>query len=92
MSRSSVPSCRVPADQTIEQTINCNAKSAGGIIGFNRNSAAYLRWCMTRHVRASFLGATLEMAGMTGDDVRIHINVSSAETGASEECVKSMME
>ena len=43
--RSTVSSCRVAVGQTIEQTINCHAKTAGGIIGFGRNSAAYLRWC-----------------------------------------------
>ena len=91
VSRSSVPACRIPVDQTIEQTINCQAKSKGGIVGFSRNSAAYFRWCMTRHVRASFLAATLEMAGMTCDDVnKVHKDLQPSETRTSEDNVKRM--
>ncbi|KAL8571804.1 hypothetical protein ACOMHN_053962 [Nucella lapillus] len=93
VARSSVPACRIPVDQTIEQTINCQAKSKGGIVGFSRNSAAYFRWCMTRHVRASFLAATLEMAGMTGDDVnKVHKDLQPSGTRTSEDNVKRMTE
>ncbi|KAL8579435.1 hypothetical protein ACOMHN_026800 [Nucella lapillus] len=105
VARSSVPACRIPVDQTIEQTINCQAKSKGGIVGFSRNSAAYFRWCMTRHVRASFLAATLEMAGMTGarflhklrfkrdNDVnKVHKDLQPSGTRTSEDNVKRMTE
>ena len=91
VSRSYVPSCRLPVDQTIEQTINCHAKSKGGIVGFSRNSAAYLRWCMARHVRAAFLAATLEMAGIVEDETRVDKDLSYAETRASEEGVQNMI-
>ena len=47
VSRSTVPLSRNPVDITIEQTINCHAKSHGGIIGFSRNYSAYYRWCVT---------------------------------------------
>ncbi|KAL8593158.1 hypothetical protein ACOMHN_009813 [Nucella lapillus] len=93
VARFSVPACRIPVDQTIEQTINCQAKSKGGIVGFSRNSAAYFRWCMTRHVRASFLAATLEMAGMTGDDInKVHKDLQPSGTRTSEDNVKRMTE
>ena len=65
VSRSSVPRSRNAVDITIEQTINRHAKCQGGIIGFSRNYAAYFRWCMTRHHRAKYVEATLQMTDMT---------------------------
>jgi len=64
VSRSSAPACQNPVDITIEQTINRSAKTAGGVIGFSRNAAAYTRWCVTRHKRASFAQVTMELADM----------------------------
>jgi hypothetical protein len=57
--RSGTPGCRNATDLTIEQTINRSAKTAGGIIGFSRNKAAYYRWCVTRHKRAIYVDLTL---------------------------------
>ena len=48
----------------IKHTFNRHAKSQGGIIGCSRNHSAYYRWCMTRHCRAIYLQATMEMAAM----------------------------
>lgn len=57
---------------TIEQTINKHAKSKGGIIGFSRNYSAYYRWCITRHSRAKYVDATLEMADMKDKESTFH--------------------
>jgi hypothetical protein len=62
--RSSIPGCRNAIDLTIEQTINRSAKTAGGIIGFSRNKAAYYRWCVTRHRRATYVDLTLDELDM----------------------------
>ncbi|KAG1651526.1 hypothetical protein GQR58_026968 [Nymphon striatum] len=43
----------VPTDQALEQTINREAKTQGGIIGFTRRKGALLRWLLTRHVTGS---------------------------------------
>ena len=40
----------VPTDQALEQTINCEAKSEGGIIRFTVRKGALLRWLLTRHI------------------------------------------
>ena len=48
VNRSNVPSSRNAVDITIEQTINCHAKSHSGIVGFSRNRSAYYRWWRTR--------------------------------------------
>ena len=50
-----MPLSRNAVDITIEQTINRHAKSQGGIIGFNRNYAAYYRWCVTLFLADMYL-------------------------------------
>ena len=44
----------VPTDQALEQTINREAKSQGGVIGF---TGALLRWLMTRHITGEYAEA-----------------------------------
>ena len=75
VSRSDVTTSRNAADQTIEQTINRHAKSHGGIVGFSRNFTAYYRWCVTGHMRGSFLAAAMELAGMTDEEETNHKGV-----------------
>ena len=88
--RSNVPGSRNPVDMTIEQTINRHAKCAGGIVGFSRSYSAYYRWCVTRHARASYVAATLEMAGMDNSDDSIHKELRPAEIKQSEEDVMKL--
>ena len=38
----------VPTDQVLKQTINREAKCAGGVIGFTLRKGALLRWIITR--------------------------------------------
>ena len=40
----------VPTDQALEQTVNREAKSHGGIISFTLRKGALLRWLLTRHM------------------------------------------
>ena len=84
VSRSAVPGCRNPIDLTIEQTINRSAKTAGGVVGFSRNSNAYYRWCLARHKRASFLEATMQTLDMVSDSADIHKTNRPAEMKRSE--------
>lgn len=72
VSRSAIPCTRNPVDITIEQTINRHAKCKGGIIGFSKNYSAYYRWCMTRHQRASYVSATLDMANVSTSETASH--------------------
>lgn len=44
----------VPTDQALEQTINREAKSDGGVIGFTLRKSALLRWLLTRHVTGEY--------------------------------------
>ena len=68
VSTSDVPSSRNAVDITTEQTINKHAKSHGGIVGFSRNYAAYFRWCVTRHWRASYVEGAFKMADMVASE------------------------
>ena len=43
---------QVPVDQTIEQTLNRDTKTKGGIIGIGLNRGAVQRWILTAHDRA----------------------------------------
>ncbi len=92
VNRSSVPSSRNAVDITIEQTINRHAKSHGGIIGFSRNYAAYDRWCTTRHHRAGYLNATLELADMNPQDSSSHKDTRKAEIVHSEADVQKVVD
>ena len=47
----------VPTDQALEQTINREAKSEGGIIGFTLRKGALLRWLLSRHISGEYAEA-----------------------------------
>ena len=55
-----------PVDQTIEQTINRNTKTRGGIIGFSLKPGAVKRWINTAHQRSSIVDACRTLAGIEG--------------------------
>ena len=63
---------QVAVHQTIEQTVNRDTKSKGGIIGFSLNKGLVQRWLLTSHGRAAITQACRDMAGLhvtDGDDV-----------------------
>lgn len=74
---------QVAVDQTIEQTINCDTKSKGGIIGFSLNKAAVQRWVLTSHERAAVTQACREMAGTS--------KVDTGEEGVVKEMGKARL-
>ena len=55
---------QVAVDQTTEQTLNCDSKTSGGILGISLNQGAAQRWVLTAHDRAITLQICREMAGM----------------------------
>lgn len=68
---------RVPVDQTIEQTVNRDTKTKGGIIGFSVSNGSVQRWLLTFHERAAITQACREMAGIQLTDG----DVAKKETG-----------
>jgi hypothetical protein len=51
----------VPTDQALEQSINREAKSRGGVIGFTLRKGALLRWLLTRAVTGEYSQSFKEM-------------------------------
>ena len=54
----------VAVDHVIEQTINRDSKTPGGIVGFNLWPSAVERWIVTAHERAAIAQACREVTGM----------------------------
>ena len=52
ISHSGQPFSQVSADMALEQSINADSKSRGGVIGISQSSAALERWFLTIHERA----------------------------------------
>ena len=62
------PFSQVPVDQTIEQTVNRDTKTKGGIVGFSLNKGAVQRWLLTSHERAAITQVCREMSGLEFPD------------------------
>ena len=54
----------VACDQTIEQTVNRDAKTKGGLIGFTLNHGAVHRWLLSQSERAAITKQCKSLAGM----------------------------
>ena len=62
--RSSNRFSQVAVDMTIEQTLNRDSKTKGGIVGMSLKPGAVYRWIVTAHDRASTTRACLKLAGI----------------------------
>ena len=92
VSRSSNLSSRNPVNITIEQTINCHAKSHGDIIGFSRNYAAYHCWCITRHSRVKYVKATFNVADMSSNESSTHKELRPSQMKTSKSNVEKVVD
>lgn len=54
----------VACDQTIEQTINRNSKTKGGVVGFSMNPTSVHRWLLSQSERAAITERCKSMAGV----------------------------
>lgn len=66
----------VSCDQTIEQTINRDSKTKGGLIGFSLNRAAVHRWLLAQSERAAITKSCKDMAGVSGKPRYTQLGVS----------------
>ena len=55
----------IPSDQTIEQTMNKDSKTKGGIVGFTLNKGAVHRWILGQSERCPISRNCQEMADVT---------------------------
>jgi len=51
----------VPTDQALVQSINKDAKSKGGVIGYTLKKGSLLRWLLTRHITGDYSEKFKEM-------------------------------
>ena len=58
----------VSTDQSLEQTINQEAKGRGGVVGFTLRKGALLRWLLMRHVVAEY---SVAFKSMTSSEAEI---------------------
>jgi len=55
----------IPTDQALEQSINREAKSQGGVIGYTLRKGALVRWLLTRHITGEYAERFKEMCTPT---------------------------
>ena len=55
----------IPCDQTIEQTMNKDSKTKGGIVGFTVNKGAVHRWILGQNERCAISRNCQQMANIT---------------------------
>ena len=84
---------QLPVDQTIEQTLNRNTKTKGGIIGLSLKKGAVQWWMLTAYARASSADRCREMASLhPQDEIKSHKESGSVRKRKDEEDVKKVME
>ena len=84
---------QLPVDQTIEQTLNRNTKTKGGIIGLSLKKGAVQWWMLTAYARASSADRCREMASLhPQDEIKGHKESGSVRKRKDEEDVKKVME
>ena len=68
VSWASNPFSQVSTDMALEQSINADSKSKGGIVGISQRPAALQRWFLTSHERAAITTSLKSMYGVVRDD------------------------
>lgn len=63
---------QVAVDHAIEQTVNRDSKTPGGIIGMSTNVSATQRWLITAHDRAAMTSHCCDLAGIVKDKAAPH--------------------
>ena len=82
VNRSTNPFSQVWTEVALEQSINLDSKSSGGITGITQKPDALAQWFLTSHKRAAITTATKELCGM-GDNDRV-----SSHKGAGSQRLK----
>ena len=75
----------------LEQSINADSKSKGGIIGISQNPAALDRWFLTSHERASVTTALKEMFMQERDSLDVHKEAATKRVARDEADVQKLI-
>ena len=80
----------VATDKALEQTVNRDGKSKGGVIGLTLRKYALNRWLQTRHVTAEYGLAFKSMCESKGDTRTAHQELGKARLARDERDVNKM--
>ena len=87
ISHSGQPFSQVPTDMALEQSINADSKTEGGIIGISQSPSAVDRWFLTIHEHASVTTAIKKVYGMKDNDNKMHKEATKARVKRDEDDV-----
>ncbi|EDO31927.1 predicted protein [Nematostella vectensis] len=90
-SRSGQPFSQVWTDMALEQSVNADSKSKGGIVGISQNPAALQRWFLTSHERASVTTALKDAYSAQSDHTHSHKELSSKRIARDEADVNKLV-
>jgi hypothetical protein len=82
----------VASDQALEQTINREGKSQGGVVGFTLRKGALTRWLMTRHVTTAYVDAMKELCDTDAKGQKVHQEHGASRTERDERDIQKIME
>ena len=91
ISRPGQPFSQVSADMALEQSVNADSKSRGGVIGKSQSSAALERWFLTIHERASITSALKTTYGLQDGEQASHKEAAPRRVKRDEEDIHKMM-
>lgn len=93
IARSYQPFSQVWTDMALEQSINLDSKSKGGIIGISQKESALERWFLTCHERSSITTACKEMCGIQDDDrIGTHKEAGKGRIQRDEQVVQNIVQ
>ena len=81
---------QVAVDHAIEQTVNRDSKTPGGIIGMSTSIAATQRWLLTAHDRATLTTHCRDLAGVS-DQLSAHKEAMPFRIRRDEADVQSLL-
>ncbi|KAI4829100.1 hypothetical protein KUCAC02_023162 [Chaenocephalus aceratus] len=79
-------------DQALEQTINREGKSQGGVVGFTLRKAALTRWLMIRHVTTAYVDAMKDLCDTDAKGPKAHREHGASRMDRDEGDIQKIME
>ena len=90
MQLSDMPFAQVAVDHAIEQTVNRDSKTPGGIIGMSTNVSATQRWLLTAHDGTAMRSHCCDLAGVVRDKAAPHKEAMPNRLKRDEDDVQSL--
>ena len=76
---------QVLSDMALEQSVNCDSKTKGRIVGITLQKNAVDRWLLTAHVQAAVISAIREICSISNDDEQVS-ELNHKEIGKKRHC------